>query len=206
MTGLPDSFTCTVRGPDNEVFQIECYPSDYRSDVKKKIRSQMKKHCVAEMKIYFGDHEMRKNETFEKLERIGFFIEFEPEYVLVDPIDVDVECENDEIIPICVSPSTRFYEIANEICKTLKLPIGSVEMRIGESEVDQHRTMSEMEVKSGIRLKCRMNVIGHILVSKEKLTVEKIKEGIKYVEKVPFSTLKRITKKEMFSEIKKKIS
>jgi hypothetical protein len=32
----------------------------------------MKEHCVAEMKIYFGEHEMGKYETFEELERIGF--------------------------------------------------------------------------------------------------------------------------------------
>jgi hypothetical protein len=166
----------------------------------------MKKHCLAEMKIYFGEHEMGKNETFIALERIGFTIESELEYVLVDPIDIVVECVNDKIIPICVKHSTRFIEIANETCKTLKLPIGSVEMIIGESEVNEYRTMSEMEVESGIRLKYRMRVIGNIFVSKEKLTVEKMKEGIKYIEKVPFSTCKRIMGQRMFSEIKKKIS
>jgi hypothetical protein len=66
--------------------------------------------------------------------------------------------------------------------------------------------MSEMEIESGIRLKCRMSAIGNIFVPKEKLTVEKIKEGIGYVEKVPISTLERIMKKEMFSEMEKKIS
>jgi hypothetical protein len=149
----------------------------------------MKKHCIAEMKIYFGEHEMRKDETFAELARIGFTIKSELECVLVDAFDVVVECENDEIIPICVSPSTRFYEIANEICKTLKLPIKSVEMVIGESEVPEYRTMSEMEVESGIRLKCRMNAIGKIFVLKEKIKVAKISEGIKYVEKFPLSTL-----------------
>jgi hypothetical protein len=149
---------------------------------------------------------MGKYDTFEKLERIGFTIESELEYFLVDPFDIVVECENDEIIPICVNPSTRFYQIANEICKTLKLPNGSVEMMIGESKVNEYRTMSEMEIESGIRLKYRMNVIGNIFGSKEKLTVEKISEGIEYVEKVPFSTLKRIMSEEMFSKMKKKIS
>jgi hypothetical protein len=158
------------------------------------------------MKIYFGEHEMRTNERFKQLGRIGFTIESELEYVFVDPLDVVVESENDEIVPICVNPSTRFYEIANETCKTLKLPIGSVEMMIGESEVPEYRTMSEMEIESGIRLKCRMKVIGNMFVSTEKITVEKISEGTKYVEKVPFSTLKRIMSYEMFSEIKKKIS
>jgi hypothetical protein len=158
------------------------------------------------MKIYFGEHEMGKNETFEKLERIGFTIESELEYVFVDPIDVDVECENDEVIPICVSPSTRFIEIANETCKTLKLPIETVEMMIGESEVPEYRTMSEMEIEPGIRLKYQMNAIWNIFVSKETLTVEKISEGIKYVEKVPSSTVKRIMSEEMLSEMKKLIS
>jgi hypothetical protein len=158
------------------------------------------------MKIYFGEHEIGKKERFLELEKIVFTIESELEYVLVDPFDVVVECENDEAIPICVSPSTRLIEIANETCETLKLPIGSVEMMIGDSEVNESRTMSEMEIKSGIRLKCRMNVIGNIFVSKEKITVEKISEGIKYVEKVPFPTLKRRMKNEMFSEMKKKIS
>jgi hypothetical protein len=41
---------------------------------------------------------------------------------------------------------------------------------------------------------------------KEKLTVEKISEGIKYVEKVLFSTLKRIMSWEMFVKMKKMIS
>jgi hypothetical protein len=166
----------------------------------------MKKHCVAEMKIYFGEHEMGKYETLEELEKNGFTVESELEYVLVDPIDVVVDCENDEIIPICVSPSTRFVELANETRKTLKLPNGSVEMMIGKSEVNEYRTMSEMEIESGIRLKCRINAVGNIFGSKEKITVEKISEGIEYVEKVPFSTLKRIMRKELFSEIKKKIS
>jgi hypothetical protein len=174
-------------------------------EVEWRILSEMKKHCIAEMKIYFGEHEMGKNETFEVLEGIGFTIESEIEYVLVDPFDVVVECENDKIIPICVSRSTRFVEIANETCKTLKLPIGSVEMMIGESEVNEYRTMSEMEVESGIRLKYRINSIWNIFDSKEKLTVEKILEGIEYDEKVPFSTLKRRMRKKMFSEIKKKI-
>jgi hypothetical protein len=131
----------------------------------------MKKRCVAEMKIYFGEHEIGKNETFKELSGIGFTVESELEYVLVDAFDVVVECENDEIIPICVSPSTRFHKIVNETCKTLKLPIGSIEMKIGEKEVNEYRTMSEMEIESGMRLKCRMNAIGNILVSKEKLTV-----------------------------------
>jgi hypothetical protein len=166
----------------------------------------MKKHCVVEIKIYFGEHEMKKNERFKELERIGFTVESELEYVLVDPIDVVVECENDETIPICVSPSTQFIEIANETRQTLKLPIGSVEMMIGELEVNEYRTMSEMEIESGMRLKYRINEIGNIFDSKEKITVEKISEGIKYVEKVSFSTLGRITSEEMFSEIKNKIS
>jgi hypothetical protein len=51
-----------------------------------------------------------------------------------------------------------------------------------------------------------MNVIENIFVSKEKSTVEKITEGIEYVEKVSFSTLEGIMRKEMFVEIKKKIS
>jgi hypothetical protein len=105
-----------------------------------------------------------------------------------------------------VSPSTQFHKIADETCKTLKLPPGSVEMMIGESEVNEYRTMSEMDIKSGIRLKCRMNVIWKIFVSKEKLTVEKISEGLKYVEKVLFSTVERIMSQGMFPEIKKKIS
>jgi hypothetical protein len=132
----------------------------------------MKKHCIAEMKIYFREHEMGKHDPFEEFERIGFTIESELEYVLTDPIDVVVECENDEIIEICVSPSTRFVEIANETCKTLKLPTGSVEMMIGESEINEYRTVSEMEVESGIRLKYRMNVIWNIFGSKEKITVD----------------------------------
>jgi hypothetical protein len=138
----------------------------------------MKKHCAAEMKLYFGEHEMRKNECFAKLERTGFTIESELESVIVDPIDVVVECENNEIIPICVSPSTLIIEIANETCKTLKLPIGSVDMMIGDSEVNRWRMMSEMEIESGIWLKCRMKEIWNIFDSKEKITVEKIKEGI----------------------------
>jgi hypothetical protein len=111
---------------------------------------------------------MGKYESFIHLERTGFTIESEIEYVLTDPIDVVVECENDEIIPICVSPSNRFIEIGKETCKTLKFLIGSVEMMIGESEVNEDRTMSETEVESGIRLKCGMNVIGNIFISKEK--------------------------------------
>jgi hypothetical protein len=166
----------------------------------------MKKNCAAEMKIYFGEHEKGKNETFVDLEKIGFKIESELEYVIVDPFDVVVECENDEIIPICVSPSTRFIEIADETCKTLKLPNGSVGMMIRASEVDEDRMMSEMKVEAGIRLKYRMNVIWNIFDSKEKLTVKKISEGIEYVEKVPFSTLRRILRKEMFSEMKMMIS
>jgi hypothetical protein len=206
MTTLPLFFTCTVHGSDDDVFQIECYRWYSGADVEKKVRSRMKKHCFAEMKIYFGEHEMGKSERFLELEKIGFTVESELEYVLVDPIDVVVECENDEIIPICVSPSTRFYEIANETCKTLELPIGNVEMMIGESKVNEYRTMSEMEIKSGIRLKYRMNVIWNIFVLKEILTIEKISEGIKYVDKAPFSTLKRIKNQKMFSEMKKKIS
>jgi hypothetical protein len=179
---LPSTFACTVRRPGKDVYQIECSRDDDRSTVEENIRSGMKKRCIAEMKIYFGEHEMGKSETFGELERIGFTIESELEYVLVDPIGVVVECENDEIIPICVSSSTLFSEIANEICKTLKLPIGSVEIMIGESEANEYRTMSEMEVESGMKLKCRMNAIGNIFVSNDKLTVEKIKEGIKYSE------------------------
>jgi hypothetical protein len=120
------------------------------------------------MKIYFGEHEMGKNERFEDLERIGFTFESELEYVFVDPIDVVVGCENDEIIPICVNSSTRFDEIANETCEALKSPIWSVEMMIGESEVNEDRTVSEMEIESGIRLKCRVNAIWNIFVSKKK--------------------------------------
>jgi hypothetical protein len=149
---------------------------------------------------------MDEYETFKELERIGFTIGSELEYVFVDAFDVVVECENDKIIQICVSPSTRFIEIADETCKTLKLAIGSVEMMIGESEVNEYRTMAEMEIESGIHMKCRINVIWNIFVSKEKITVDKISEGIKSVVKVPFSTLKRIMRKEIFSEIKKKIS
>jgi hypothetical protein len=61
-----------------------------------------------------------------------------------------------------LSPSTRFGEIADETCKTLKLPTGIVEMMIGNSEVNEYPTMSEMEIESGIRLKYRINVIGNI--------------------------------------------
>jgi hypothetical protein len=206
MGNWQSKLTCTVRGSDNDVCQILCSRDDFRSDVEDKIRSQMKKHCIAEMKIYFGEHEMDEDETFEELETIGFTIESELGYVLVDAFDVAVECENDKSVPICVSPSTRFVEIADETRKTLKLPLGSVEMIIGESEVNEDRTMSEMEIESGIRLKYRMNAIGNIFGSKEKITVEKISEGIKYVEKVPFSTLKRIMRNEVVSEMKKKIS
>jgi hypothetical protein len=63
-----------------------------------------------------------------------------------------------------------------------------------------------MEIEPGIRLKYQMNAIWNIFVSKETVTVEKISEGIKYVEKVPFSTLKRIMNLQMCSEMKKKFS
>jgi hypothetical protein len=56
----------------------------------------MKKHCVAEMKIYFGEHEMGKSEHFYDLERIGFTVESELEYVLVNTFDIVIECENDD--------------------------------------------------------------------------------------------------------------
>jgi hypothetical protein len=75
MPVLPSSFTCTVNGPLNKLFQIDWYRSKSRSDVEKKIRSQMKKHCSAEMKIYFREHNMRKHETFKELEGIGFTVE-----------------------------------------------------------------------------------------------------------------------------------
>jgi hypothetical protein len=123
-------------------------------------------------------YEIEKDEKIEELERIGFTNELELDCVLVYPIDVVVECENDEIIQICVNPSIGFVEIADETCKTLKLPIGSVETMIRESELNESRMMSEMEIESGMRLKYRLNAIGNIFISKEKITVEKISKGI----------------------------
>jgi hypothetical protein len=114
MSVRPDPFACTAYGPDNDVFQIECFWFDSNWTNEEKIRSQMKKCCAAEMKLYFRDHEMGKNETFAELERIGFTSESELEYILLDAFAVVVECENDEIIPIGVSSSIRFVEIANE--------------------------------------------------------------------------------------------
>jgi hypothetical protein len=80
---------------------------------------------------------MEKDERVVELERIGFTIESELEYILLDPFDVAVECENDEIIPFCVSSSTRFLDIANETPKKLKLPNGNVERMIRASETNE---------------------------------------------------------------------
>jgi hypothetical protein len=54
MPCLPDDFPCTVHGPDDEIFQSECFRRDSRVDLGKKIRLGMKKRYVAEMKIHFG--------------------------------------------------------------------------------------------------------------------------------------------------------
>jgi hypothetical protein len=202
MAELPWAFCCSFIGPNQEKYEIGYRCDDTAMKVKERF-SELSGYPKDNLKVFFERHAMDDNEYLQELVPLGFTTGSELNVKLVDCFQITVETEDGKEFVVDVNKNMRLMTVANVVCPRMNIPMGLGEIWIGDKEIDQFRTIAEMDVVEGNVLSFRLDPLADLILKKDSLTRWIIKKMIRYINTVPFWKLKRIITKELLIEVKK---
>jgi hypothetical protein len=197
MTWYSDAFICKVRCPNNIAHSVEFSKVDTGLTMKDKIDSSTG-YSKTEMKVFFDNIEVTDDEIFEDLARRGFTVDSELETRLINPFEIIVDCSNGRKLLVHVTRQTRLLAVGNASCPEMKIPIGLAGIMIGDKEIDQQRTIAEMELVEGSVVVQKLYPFSNLFLKSDSLTPSIILPMVQYVKTVSKTKLDNNCSEKLF--------